>query len=119
MLCYALRAAFGGCALHAPTGAVTRNDMVFRQSKEDGSWIRPLNACWEKCFFQKYGDLRECFLYRFLLNLIQVVCCPPHEIFPSVNIGVVTGETDDERFSGKDDAYIVAEGMVDAQNLEN
>ena len=29
VLCSALRAAFGGYALHAPAGAVARNDMVF------------------------------------------------------------------------------------------
>ena len=28
VLCYALRAAFGGCALHAPAGAVVRDDMM-------------------------------------------------------------------------------------------
>ena len=30
MLCSALRAAFGGCALHAPAGAVVRDDMVYK-----------------------------------------------------------------------------------------
>ena len=29
VLCSVLRAAFGGCALHAPAGAVARDDIAF------------------------------------------------------------------------------------------